>query len=273
MGGLSLRRPVAATLAFAAAALLSPAAQADCALLVDAVSQRVLHEEGACDARLTPASTFKVALSLMGFDAGVLKSEHDPVLDWRPGDVDWNPAWKAPTDPARWIALSVVWYSVRTTHALGLPKVQHYLDAFDYGNRDFSGRPGQPDGLDGAWIASSLRISPREQAAFLGKLVRRELPVSAHAFDMTARITDLGPLPGAPAWTIHGKTGAAAPHDAHDEPDWNRGIGWFVGWATRGDRRVVFVRQIQDSREQRPSPGLRAKAAFLDALPALLPRD
>ncbi|MFF7706515.1 penicillin-binding transpeptidase domain-containing protein [Pseudomonas sp. NPDC007930] len=52
--------------------LCSPAAQAKtlCTLITDASSGQVLQHTGDCTTRVTPASTFKLALSLMGFDAG-----------------------------------------------------------------------------------------------------------------------------------------------------------------------------------------------------------
>ena len=55
-----------------AAALLAGAAHADCILIADAATKRIVREQGACDTRITPASTFKIAISLMGCDAGFL---------------------------------------------------------------------------------------------------------------------------------------------------------------------------------------------------------
>ena len=41
------------------------------------------------------ASTFKIAISLMGFDATFLQDEHSPALPYQPGDPDWAdlPGW------------------------------------------------------------------------------------------------------------------------------------------------------------------------------------
>jgi len=47
---------------------------------------------------------------------------------------------------------------------------------FGYGDVDFSGDPDKDNGLDLAWIAFSLKISPCEQTAFLASLVNRSLP-------------------------------------------------------------------------------------------------
>ncbi len=252
---------------FASFACIATCARADCTLVADAATQRILKQEGECATRITPASTFKIAIALMGYDAGFLKSEHAPVLKYHPGDVDWSTAWLADTDPQKWIRDSVVWYSQRVTAALGAPRFQRYATAFGYGNADVSGDPKRHDGLKFAWIDSSLRISPLEQLAFLERVVRRELPVSALAFDMTGRITE---LPDAGGWALHGKTGTGFPLLADGRSDHAHAYGWFVGWAMKGPRTLVFVRQIQDRSLQDGPAGLRARDVFVRALPALL---
>ena len=51
-----------------------------CTVVADAVTGKVVQQVGACDQRVTPASTFKIALSLMGYDSGYLTNEHLPSL-------------------------------------------------------------------------------------------------------------------------------------------------------------------------------------------------
>ena len=255
-------------LAAAFSVALNAAAHADCTLVADAASGRVAVEQGHCGTRITPASTFKIAIALMGYDAGFLVDEHAPVQHWRRGDVLWRDSWRADTDPQRWIAESVVWYSQRVTAALGARRFADYAAAFHYGNADVSGDPKRHDGLKFAWIDSSLQISPREQLGFLERVARRELPVSAKAFDMTSRITR---IPGdAGGWEIHGKTGAGFPVLPDGRTDHAHGYGWFVGWAIKGGRTFVFVRQTQDGEAHDEPAGLRAREAFLPGLPATL---
>ena len=255
-------------LAAATLAAIGASAHADCTLIADVATQRILKEEGACDTRVTPASTFKIAISLMGYDAGFLTSEHAPLLHYRKGDPDWNDDWLADTDPQKWIHDSVVWYSQRVTAALGPARFQRYVTAFHIGNEDVSGDPKKHDGLKWAWIDSSLQVSPREELDFLERVVRRELPAKPIAYEMTSRITTIaGDHDG---WAIHGKTGTGFPLLADGRSDHAHAYGWFVGWATKGDRTFVFVRQTQDvSLQDRPA-GLRARDAFLPGLPALL---
>ncbi len=160
-----------------------------CALVIDAASGATLVSRGSCVRRVTPASTFKIAISLMGYDSGFLIDEHDPALPFHKGYPDWIPAWRHTADPTRWIADSVVWYSQQVTRFLGEERFARYTREFQYGNADVSGDPGKHNGLKHAWLSSSLQISPKEQVTFLRNVVLRRLPVSERAFDMTGRIT------------------------------------------------------------------------------------
>ncbi|MEP6547916.1 MAG: class D beta-lactamase [Gammaproteobacteria bacterium] len=238
-----------------------------CTAVADARTGNLLREDGDCDRRVTPASTFKIAISLMGYDSGFLIDEHSPALPFHTGYPDWIPAWRASTDPTSWIKNSVVWYSQQVTKSLGDDKFRHYMKVFDYGNQDICGDPGKHDGLTQAWLSSSLKISPREQIAFLQKVVGRRLPISAHAYEMTSRITAIGVLPN--GWEIHGKTGTGSP--IADGSEDNAGAyGWFVGWAMKERRTLVFARLIQDHKEEPLRAGLRAREAFLADAPSIL---
>jgi bla regulator protein BlaR1 len=234
----------------------------DCTLMLDAASGAVLLQEGRCDVRTTPASIFNIAVSLMGFDAGILRDAHTPALPFKAGYVDWQPSWRTTTDPTSWIRNSTVWYAQQVTGRIGARGVKDYVGRFDYGNRDLSG------GLEVAWIGSSLQISPIEQAAFLRKVVNRKLPIKAHAFDMTTQLLRLPAL--ADGWDVYGKTGTASGigRDGAEDPD--RSLGWFVGWATKGGRTVVFARQTLGPSHPTRAAGPLLKEAFLRALPGKL---
>ena len=235
-----------------------------CTAVADAATGEMLRQEGACDTRATPASTFKIAISLMGFDAGFLKDVHTPALPFEEGYVAWNPAWRSTTDPTKWMKDSVVWYSQQITTALGKERFGLYVREFRFGNEDVSGNPGKDDGLTNAWLSSSLAISPREQLAFLRKIVARELPVSSHAFEMTSTLVDIGALPS--GWHVYGKTGTGASKNRDGTVAMEQPCGWFVGWATKGDRTVVFARLMKDTERPSVPPGLAARDAVLHDL-------
>lgn len=228
-----------------------------CTAIANVERGDVVLERGACQERVTPASTFKLAISLMGYDAGFLQDELHPVLPYRKGYVDWRESWLHPTEPTKWMRDSVVWYSQQITTALGKDRFAAYVRQFQYGNADVTG-DAENDGLTMSWIGSSLRISPLEQLAFLRKLVNRQLGVSQHAYDMTAAITHYELAPD--GWDIHGKYGAAS------------GYGWYVGWAAKAGRTVTFARLIRKEKTdpQEVPAGVLARDAFIAEFPALM---
>ncbi|WP_213982006.1 class D beta-lactamase [Sphingomonas sp. dw_22] len=209
-------------------------------VVADGATGRMIHRSGLAATRFTPCSTFKIPLALMGFDSGILQDAHHAAWDYDPArhrasrDVE-----RQRTDPASWETNSVVWYSREITARLGMPRFQAYVDRFGYGNRDLSGNPGKRDGLSEAWLGTSLAISPDEQVAFLRRMLAHRL-VSASAHAKAESVIPV--FEGSGGWTVHGKTGSGRLKDATGRVNQGPLLGWFVGWADKGARRVVFAR-------------------------------
>ncbi|WP_374041004.1 class D beta-lactamase [Massilia sp. PAMC28688] len=236
-----------------------------CTAISDAASGAWLMHAGQCDQRVTPASTFNIPISLMGYDSGVLVDAHAPVLPFAPGYPDWIASWRQPTAPTGWLSNSVLWYAQQITTRLGEARFGDYVSRFGYGNQDVSGDPGKRNGLTMSWVGSSLAISADEQVRFLRAVVNRQLPLSPAAYDMTSRIMPSQRL--ANGWTVYGKTGTA-PYvgpDGKDDPALQ--YGWYVGWASQGARTVVFARLVLTRRHGDDHAGPRLKKAFLAELP------
>jgi beta-lactamase class D/beta-lactamase regulating signal transducer with metallopeptidase domain len=236
----------------------------DCTVMLDAASGAVLVREGTCDERVTPASTFKIAISLMGFDSGVLRDDHTPYLPYKPSYASSNPSWRHGTDPAGWLRESVVWYSQQVVSRLGAARVRSYVQAFDYGNRELASVAGVDDAVAVSEVSPTLKISPLEETVFLRKVVNRSLPVSAHAYELTARLLKRETLTD--GWEVYGKTGTAPallPDGSADEAQY---IGWYVGWVSKGGRTLVFARLLQHPADTRLYAGARARATFLNEL-------
>jgi beta-lactamase class D len=233
-----------------------------CTLIADPATRTVLYQEGDCETRVTPASTFKVALAVMAWDAGIITSPHEPKLEFKQGYADWmGDAWRQDTDPAMWMEYSTVWYSQRLAERLGADGLKSYGQKFGYGNADFSGDPGKENGLERSWISSSLKISPLEQAGFVAALVEGKLPVSQAAMTGAMSIVQQGGESG--GWVLQGKTGSAFPRLADGNFDRAHGWGWYVGWAEKDGRRLVFVRLAQDEQRHQVSGGLRAREKLI----------
>lgn len=251
-------------------ALGTPASASQiCTLIAEASTGEILLESGDCSTRVTPASTFKIALAVIGYDTGFLTDAQTPRLPYKKEYVAWGGKnWTQPTNPERWMKYSVVWYSQQITKSLGQDTLERYARAFQYGTADFSGDAGKNNGLERAWIESSLKISPREQAAFLSGLVNHTLPVRKDAISKAQKIVEAVHLGN--GWTLHGKTGSAYPRNADGSFNRAQARGWFVGWAQKDGRTFVFARLNQDEKRTKPSSGLRARQEFITDWPALL---
>jgi|694.fasta_scaffold118138_3 beta-lactamase class D len=204
-------------------------------ILIHGNTNRIIKELGnGIDKRVTPCSTFKIALSLMGFDAGVLNNEKHPVWHFQEGYDDFLESWKMPQTPQLWMRYSCIWYSKVLALQLGLGTIQHYLASLEYGNQDLSGF--QLGDKNPVWLNSSLKISPREQVEFIRKMIENELPISNHSIEMTKSILFIEDLPG--GWKLFGKTGASG--FTHEQIE----MGWFVGWIEKNDEFFPFAYNI-----------------------------
>jgi beta-lactamase class D len=70
-------------------------------------------------------------------------------------------------------------------------------------------------------------------------------------YAITEKLTKFGPASG--GWQVHGKTGAS------------RGWGWYIGWASKAGRTIVFARLIQkDDAQPKDVPiGLLTRDGFI----------
>ena len=220
---------------------------------------QTVFQEGPVSKQHPPCSTFKIALSLMGFDAHILTNETTPKWEFQPGYPDFIDAWKLPQTPTTWMKNSCVWYSQSITTQLGHKKFTTYLNKFDYGNQNTSGDPGKHNGLTQCWLSSSLKISPQEQALFLKKLIQNRLPVSPHAHEMTRRLLYLETLPT--GWALYGKTGSGSQLNPDGTKNPDKQLGWFIGWLQKDTRTLIVAYYLEDTDKQPTWAGKRAKEA------------
>ena len=192
----------------------------------------ILYSEGDIHERYSPCSTFKIALSVMGFDSGILEDEHQPTWDYFEEYATLLPdileSWKQPHDPQLWIQNSCVRYSQILTQILGYEQFDRYVKLFEYGNCDLQ------NDLLYAWLMKSLKISPMEQVVFIEKLLNQLLPVSGLAQKMSTRLLYREELEN--GWTLYGKTGSGSVDSFSN--------GWFVGWIQKGDRKILFAQHL-----------------------------
>lgn len=218
---------------------------------------KVLVREGDCVKPYPPESTFKIVLSLIGFDTGILKNESDPSWSLPAGTDPYINVCRVDHNPRTWIRDSCLWYSRILTSQLGMEKFQDYVTKFSYGNMDLSG------GLTDAWLSSSLKISSEGQTEFIQKLLDRKFSVSNKSYDKTKHIMFIQEMAG--GWKLYGKTGTGTQLDNNGKKT-DLQHGWFVGYIEKGNRRIVFASHMLDKEKQNVFASFRARNEALNKL-------
>lgn len=236
------------------AALWTGQALASEACFVAKENDKILVSEGDCNKQYTPQSTFKIALSLIGFDSLILKNEFEPNWSLPKGIDPYINICKKDHSPKTWMRDSCLWYSQILTTKLGMQKFQDYVIEFSYGNMDISG------GLTKAWVSSSLKISPVEQTIFLQKIVDRKFPINSKSYDQTKKIMFIQELPA--GWRLYGKTGNGQMIGKNQDLQ----HGWFVGYIEKENRHIVFANHIVDTKKQNIFASFRARNDTLTRL-------
>lgn len=170
------------------------------------------------DERFVPASTFKIANSLIFLETGIVADPYSDTLEW--DGVERMPGWDSDQTLATAFRRSAVWAYQHWARHLGHDRMESFVDRLDYGN----GEIGGADNVALFWLQGPLEISAREQVDFLQRLEARALGFRPEVQDAVVDIMlhdEAGPA-ATQDWALYAKTGWAI----RDEPN----LGWFVGW-------------------------------------------
>ena len=181
-----------------------------------------------CERGYIPASTFKIANTIIGLETGVI-DDSETVFPW--DGVERRPEWDRNHTLRSAIQVSCVPCFQQVARKVGEPRMREWLGRLDYGNRDSSGK------IDFFWLGGALRISPREQIDFLRRLDGGKLPISERTLDI---VRDVFTLDVGADFVLRGKTGFAGP------PEQPSDVAWFVGYVELGERRVFFATVLDE---------------------------
>ena len=162
--------------------------------------------------RKIPASTFKIANSLIALESKVVANENE-IIPYG-GKPQLFKSWERDMSMRAGIRISNVPIFQELASRVGIKRYEKRLKTLNYGN----GQVGQD--VKTFWLQGPLKISAIEQAKFLSSLAQKKLPISARSQEIVADIIRLEKMNGR---VLYGKTGwssASMPQ-----------IGWFVGWA------------------------------------------
>ena len=183
------------------------------------------HDQARAETRFIPASTFKLANSLIGLEVGAVK-DVEQLLPYG-GKPQPYKAWERDMGLREAIKVSNVPVYQELARRIGLPQMSAKVRQLDYGNAEIGSQ------VDNFWLVGPLQISAVEQTRFLARLAQGQLPLAATA---QAQVREIARLEQGAGWTLYGKTGWA---DSY-EPD----IGWWVGWLEQDGKLYSFALNI-----------------------------
>ncbi len=208
-------------------------------VLADLNDERYIRYNPAQGAkRLLPASTFKILNSLIGLETGVIPDENY-LIKWDGTQYE-NPAWNQDHTLKTAFQNSVVWYYQVLARRVGKEKMQHYVDAVGYGNKDIAGR------IDSFWLDGALRVSADEQVKLLKRLYQDDLPFSQRSMQI---VKEIMVLENTNTYQLSGKTGSGKVGATY--------IGWFVGYVEKTGNVYFFATNIESSSPE--ARGTKAK--------------
>lgn len=203
--------------------------------------------------QFSPASTFKLPHALFALDAGIVRDEFQ-TFRWDSTKRE-VASWNADQHLRSSMRNSTVWVYQLFARQIGTDREREYLQKIDYGNQNISG------GVDRFWLDGGLRISAREQIAFLKKLYHNQLPFKV---EHQRLVKDIMIVEAGRNYIVRAKTG------------WTGGqrgqIGWWIGWVEWHEGPVFFALNIDMPRGGADAPKReqigRAILRSTNALPA-----
>jgi beta-lactamase class D len=209
------------------------------------------YNAGKWDTGYLPASTFKIANTLIGLETGVIDT--NTVFRWK-GEKRRLPQWEKDLRLDEAFRVSCVPCYQEVARKIGADRMNNWLHQLDYGNMVVT-----PATIDVFWLEGESRITPKEQVQFISRLYQEKLPVKITSMRVVKEIMLQEDTAG---FRLSGKTGWAIRN--------GNNYGWFVGYLeTAGD--VYFVATLVEPVDQEEMPDFAAarKLITMDAFKLL----
>lgn len=179
--------------------------------------------------RLSPASTFKIANSIIALEEGVIK-DHYEIIKWD-GQKRYLDEWNKDQNLKTAFKSSCVWFYQELAKKIGKKKYSKQLEKLGYGNHLIG------DKVTSFWLQQGgaiLKITPFEQIKFLKKIYNRQLGISDNTYNI---LKDIMLNEDSDTYKIFSKTGAATTEN------W-KGHGWYVGYIISKGKTWFFATNI-----------------------------
>lgn len=197
--------------------------------------------------RYVPASTFKIANTLIGLSSGAVASV-DEVFPYD-GKARLFKSWEREMGLREAIKVSNVPVYQELARRIGLARMRAGLARLDYGNGEIGAV------VERFWLDGPLTISAVEQARFVARLARGELPLERA---IQASVRDILVNEKGENWTLYAKTGWLMERQPQ--------LGWWVGWVEKNGQTYAFALNIDMAGEADAAKRIELGKAALRAL-------
>ena len=235
----------------AVAALFKVANVSGTFVVFDVADNQLLgHNKVRAETRFVPASTFKIANTLIGLAAGAVTSV-DEILpyDGKPQPFQ---QWQNDMGLRDAIVMSNVAIYQELARRIGSAQMQNGVIQLGYGNQQIGKR------IDRFWLDGPLKISAVEQTRFLAELAQQTLPFSVQH---QQQVRDIILIEKNSSWALYGKTGWQNAPEA--------GVGWWVGWVEKDKRIYTFALNLDIHTDADANKRVELGKASLKALGVL----
>jgi beta-lactamase class D len=183
------------------------------------------YNKSRANVRYIPASTFKIANSLIGLEVGAVQGV-DEILPYG-GKAQFIKAWENDMSLRDAIKISNVPIYQELARRIGNVSMRENLSKLNYGNEEAGSI------IDSFWLDGPLKISAIEQVKFISKLIKGELHI---AQEHQAAVREILQLEQTEKYSLYVKSGWTTAPD----PD----TGWWVGWVKRDGKNYAFALNI-----------------------------
>lgn len=198
-----------------------------CALIYDPQTNNYYTNDiERCNTGFIPASTFKIANTLIALETGIINTEQ--IFKWD-GKEKQVKLWEADMDIAQAYRVSNVPLYQQIAREIGLERMQNYIRLFNYGSMDINA-----NNLDKFWLEGNSKITPYQQIYFLEKLYNEGFSLKKSTYVTMKSIMLWEDLSH---YTLYAKTGRAARTEQN--------IGWFVGYVEKENNVYFFAINIE----------------------------
>ncbi|WP_116769260.1 class D beta-lactamase [Maribacter litoralis] len=173
-----------------------------------------------------PASTFKIANTIIGLETGVIKND-STIFKWD-GQERWLDLWEQDLILRDAFQYSCVPCYQQVATKIGPQRMNEYVKKIEYGDLKIDS-----NNISNFWLEGESRINQMQQIDFLKRFYSGQLPISVRTQKIVKQIMVID----TENYTLSGKTGLSISNEQYN--------GWFVGYIEVGNDVYFFATNLE----------------------------